>query len=710
MATDLGRSVMPMMRRHVMRLLSMALVCLGMLPLVCVTTAQAELPQGQATHAQAAQSDGSGGLSYQGSDYPATLSDYVQEQSSEVVTQVKKSLNSVGKDSQSSRSDDHSAQTQVLFHDGELMGDYDQSYHKLTKLNEGLPKLVEPYSTPNLDTPLALLEYFQTTVLQNRHTAAAYALNLNSIPDAEQTNKARELTRKLDYLLAENQLYQFDDMPDRPDGLVEPPVGSNNSIYGIPRRSIKLGNISFQSRSVPIYIERVKVEGHAPMWVFSQASVDNIDMLYEQHKPAEFEQYLPAWLTAELFTIAVWELLAVVVLFAVTFGLGWLFNKTIEKLVKWYVQYKKRHASDDSGDESQNEQTSEDVNVTFSNHVITDLASKLIVPLTASISFATVFTFVSGGFPFIDPIASSTRPIIWVALVYVLMWLGIRIINFFANRYQDYQIDRLDDEQFVEQRQRRTYLSVFRRLFIFFMIIVGFWVSLSEFTDLEGLGTTLLTSAGIAGAVIGIAAQSTLGNIIAGVQVALTQPVRIGDTVIIDGVWSSVEDLRYTYAVIKTWDDRRLIVPMKHLVTEIIENRSHTDPSQAGAVYLYVDYGADIDAIRQKFIELVKAHDKSHKDHEPEMLVTEVSEHTITLRGKVVGDSPDEAWALECDVREKMLHYLATEHAKYLPIERMTVQKDPLQKDLLDDTNDTADVNDDSKSSIKRLNLSRLLE
>jgi small-conductance mechanosensitive channel len=281
---------------------------------------------------------------------------------------------------------------------------------------------------------------------------------------------------------------------------------------------------------------------------------------------------------------------------------------------------------------------------------------------------------VSGGFPYLDAVASSTRPLIWIGLVFSTMWLGIRIINFFANRYQNMQIENLSEEHFDKERRRRTYVSIFRRVFIFVMILGSIWIGLSEFTNMEGLGKTLLTSAGIAGVVIGIAAQPILGNIIAGLQVAVTQPVRIGDTVMMEGDWTTIEDLRYTYAVLKTWDERRLIVPMRRLITEIVENWSHTEVHQTCVVYLYVDYGADIEAIRDKFTEVVKENDLWDGKTDPEMVTVSLSENTIKLRGSVASDGPMSAFYLECQVREKMLNYLYHEQKAYLPAERFILK------------------------------------
>ena len=542
--------------------------------------------------------------------------------------------------------------------DAGLLGEYNESYYPLTKLNEGLPALSEP---PNLSTPLATLEFFQSAVMKQQFDLAAYALNMNLIDESLQRNQALELSKRLDFLLNEKDLYVFNELPDRPDGLIEPPIGNNSSVMGIPRRSIQLGYIDYRERRVPIYLERVRVDDAAPFWVFSAQTVDNIDNIYEQYRPAQFERYLPAWMKLKFFGITVWEFLALITFFVLTTSMSWLISKGAGKTIGWYVNSEAKKSYD-------------------SNRIgVADFVNKLTVPLTFSISFSLVFTLVSGGFPYLDAVASSTRPIVWVGLVFSTLWLGIRIINFFANRYQDFQIENLSEEQFDKERSRRTYVSVFRRVFIFFIILGSIWVGLSEFANIKGLGTTLLTSAGIAGVVIGIAAQPSLGNIIAGMQVAITQPVRIGDTVMMEGEWTTIEDLRYTYAILKTWDERRLIVPMRYLITEIVENWSHTDVYQVCVVYLYVDYGADIEAIRQKYFEVVKMNKLWDGETEPQLYAVSISETTIKLRGTVAADGAITAWTLECEVREQMLAYLHNEQKDYLPAERLILKNEERQ-------------------------------
>ncbi len=540
--------------------------------------------------------------------------------------------------------------------DTELTGEYNANYYPLNKLNIGLPPLSEP---AHLSSPLATMEFFQSAIMNQQYDLAAYALNLNLIDSELQRNRAIELSKRLDYLLSKKKLYVFNDMPDRPDGLIEPLIGDTSSIRGIPRRSIRLGYMDYRERRVPISIERVRVGDEQPVWVFSAQTVGNIDNLYEQYQPAKFERYLPSLMTARILGIAVWEYCAILIFFIATMALGWLLSKGVGKFINL-------GATDSDEDDKES----------IGRRGIKDMANKLTVPLTLTISFSLVYALASGGFPYLDAVATATRPVIWVLLVISAVWLGIRVIHFFANRYKDLQIDSLGEKQYDKYRVRLTYLSIFRRVFIFVMILGSIWIGMSEFTNVEGLGKTLLTSAGIAGVVLGVAAQPTLGNIIAGMQVAITQPVRIGDTVMIEDDWTTIEDLRYTYAVLKTWDERRLIVPMRHFVTEIVENWSHTEFHQTRPVYLYVDYGIDVDVIRQKFIAVVKEHELWDGDNDPVLIVTAVNEDTITLRGALASDSPLNAWTLECQVREIMLAYLHEEQQPYLPAERISIKSD----------------------------------
>lgn len=602
------------------------------------------------SNAETSEDSAPAGLQQQTASEPDGLIEYIEQ---EVETLKEEGLDlpdSLGEAVEASQEREAAKQADKLQTKTELKGEYNEYYYPVDALNTGLPSLSPP---PHLLTPMATLEFFQTAATMERYDLAAHALNLNLFEPSTQARRGKELAKRFDFLLDRKNLYNFNKLPDRPDGLIEPSLGGGSSIHGIPRRAIRLGNIDYRGHRIPIFVERVRADGNAPVWVFSAQTVSHIDKLYDQYKPAAFEHYLPRLLTVRFFGIAAWEFLALIAFFFVTMGIGWVLSRITGRLLNRYID-------DDEATKIGHKKS------------ITELVNKFLVPLTFTISFSLVFTLVSGGFPFIDAIATATRPIVWIALVLSALWLGVRIINFFANRYEDIQIESLDDEEYDEYRRRSTYLSIFRRVFIFVMVLGSIWIGLSEFVNIEGLGKTLLTSAGILSVIIGIAAQPTLGNIVAGLQIAITQPIRIGDTIMYDGNWSTVEDLGYTYAIIKTWDERRLFVPMRYFVSETVENWSHPESHQIRTVSLLVDYGINVEDIRQKYIEVVKNSEYWDGKTEPILQVLSVARDTIELYGTLAANDPNDAWYLECEVREHMLSYLYDKQEPYLPAERIT--------------------------------------
>jgi hypothetical protein len=155
---------------------------------------------------------------------------------------VEYALQKIGQDGVESEPDEE-APSRTLLAEPELTGEFNEAYYVINKLNTGLPKLSTP---PNLETPLATLEFFNSANLQNNFALASYALNLNLLPEAQQKNEAAYLAQKLDYLMNEKALYVFDEMPDRSDGLIEPALGTDSPIHGVARRSIKLGSINYK--------------------------------------------------------------------------------------------------------------------------------------------------------------------------------------------------------------------------------------------------------------------------------------------------------------------------------------------------------------------------------------------------------------------------------------------------------------------------------
>ncbi len=223
-------------------------------------------------------------------------------------------------------------------------------------------------------------------------------------------------------------------------------------------------------------------------------------------------------------------------------------------------------------------------------------------------------------------------------------------------------------------RQRKVYTQILyvKRVITFLAIIVAFAFVLFQFERVRELGTGLLASAGVAGIIIGVAAQKSLANLLAGFQIAFTQPLRIDDQVVIGGEFGRVEEITLTYVVIKVWDDRRLIVPLNKVIEDTFQNWSRKSTALVGAVFLYLDYGVDLDALRAEAQRLTEAHEK-WDGRVANLKVTETSETCMTVRVLASAGTPGETFDLRCDLREGLLKYLREREPGAFPLRRMQV-------------------------------------
>jgi hypothetical protein len=200
---------------------------------------------------------------------------------------------------------------------------------------------------------------------------------------------------------------------------------------------------------------------------------------------------------------------------------------------------------------------------------------------------------------------------------------------------------------------------------------------LSQFSSLRQIGVSLLASAGVIGIIVGFAARNVLGNVIAGLQIAITQPVRIGDNVLFEGQWGYIEAITYTYLTIQTWDKRRVIVPLNYFTMHPVENWSKTSSHMIKPIYLYVDYTIDVEQIRQKFDELLRNAEKWDEETEPSVQVTGFTDETLEVRALCSAKEPTAAWNLHCQLREDLTAYVRDlEGGRYLPRRRLVWEND----------------------------------
>ena len=211
-----------------------------------------------------------------------------------------------------------------------------------------------------------------------------------------------------------------------------------------------------------------------------------------------------------------------------------------------------------------------------------------------------------------------------------------------------------------DARRRRTRLSIFSRIMTFVIVFVTVAMMMLSIPGVRDIGVTLMASAGLAGLAVAAAAQPALKSLIAGFQMALTEPVIVGDAVVIGGEWGWVEEIRTTYVVIKVWDERRLVVPTAKFLDEIFQNWTKTTAQLMGTVMLYVDPRTKLDPIREKFMEIVERNERWDR-RVKHMQVTELTRDAIEVRFLVSAKDSPTLFDLRCDVREELIQWLAEE-------------------------------------------------
>ncbi|GAA2649129.1 mechanosensitive ion channel [Streptomyces lunalinharesii] len=215
-------------------------------------------------------------------------------------------------------------------------------------------------------------------------------------------------------------------------------------------------------------------------------------------------------------------------------------------------------------------------------------------------------------------------------------------------------------------RRVRTQVTLIQRVVTAVVIVVAAASMLLTFPQMRAVGTSVLASAGLLGIVAGIAAQSTLGNLFAGLQIAFGDMVRIGDTVVVDGQWGTVEEITLTFLSVRTWDERRITMPVSYFTSKPFENWSRGGAQMTGAVFFHLDHSAPVEKMRQHLHELLQE-SPDWDGRSWSLVVTDTTPSTIVVRALATARDADAVWAVRCQVRERMIEWLRTEHSYALP-------------------------------------------
>lgn len=209
-------------------------------------------------------------------------------------------------------------------------------------------------------------------------------------------------------------------------------------------------------------------------------------------------------------------------------------------------------------------------------------------------------------------------------------------------------------------RRRRTRASILHRIVVFIVLLATFCLMLMSIPAVRSIGVTLIASAGLAGLAVGAAAQPALKNLIAGIQMAFTEPIRIDDVVIIDGEWGRIEEIRLTFVVVKIWDERRLVVPVSKFLEDSFQNWTRQTSQLLGTAFLHVDPTADVPRLRAKLAEVVQGN-PNWDGRVAGLQVTDSGPDHLELRALVSAADAGKAFDLRCEVREAMIAFIRDE-------------------------------------------------
>jgi small-conductance mechanosensitive channel len=279
------------------------------------------------------------------------------------------------------------------------------------------------------------------------------------------------------------------------------------------------------------------------------------------------------------------------------------------------------------------------------------------------------------------PLAGETADILarllGLVTICLLGWVALTALHIGADLYlRRFRLDLADN---LLARKHVTQVRVFERVLEVVIVLVTIGFALMTFDAVRQYGVTLFASAGVAGIIAGLAARPVLSNFFAGVQLAVAQPIRIDDAVIVENESGHIEEITFSYVVVKLWDLRRMVVPLSYFIEKPFQNWTRTGGELIGTVFLYVDHTAPIETIRKKLTEIV-GQSNLWNGKVASLQVSDCKETTIELRALVSADNASTLWDLRCDVREKLIDFLQREYPTALPRRRYEAAESVLEK------------------------------
>ncbi len=264
----------------------------------------------------------------------------------------------------------------------------------------------------------------------------------------------------------------------------------------------------------------------------------------------------------------------------------------------------------------------------------------------------------------------------WPAVSRIFLIVTVLVGAWFVSGLASFGFSRMiarystDQDSVPEIRRMRTQLKLVRRLVNALIAVLALGVVLFSFPEVRAVGTSVLASAGILSLVAGLAAQSTLGNLVAGIQLVFSNAIRVDDVVVVEGEFGTIGEITLSYVVVNIWDERRLILPCTYFTSQPFEIWTRNSSKIIGTIFLDVDWRVPLAELRAKFLSIVQPSDL-WDGRKAGLIVTDATGGYVTIRCTVSANDSDKIWTLRCQVREELVSWIQKEHPDALPVTRI---------------------------------------
>jgi small-conductance mechanosensitive channel len=289
-----------------------------------------------------------------------------------------------------------------------------------------------------------------------------------------------------------------------------------------------------------------------------------------------------------------------------------------------------------------------------------------VILLLVFLSFVIPSSFFDDEIRPLEPLGAVMSAMVIIFVSWILIQAVYLIKHFVLGRFD------MDDTDNLRARKIYTQFRVLENIILFMIIVVALSLILMSFESIRRIGVSLIASAGVAGIIIGFAAQKAIGTILAGIQIALSQPIRLDDVVIVENEWGRIEEINLTYVVVAIWDKRRLVLPTTYFIENPFQNWTRSTSEILGTVFIYADYTFPVDAIREELDRLLEGNPLW--DGKVKVVqVTDITDRTVEMRVLVSAVDSGTAWDLRVELREKLLTFLQQKYPGSLPKARLEI-------------------------------------